>query len=133
MMTGAILGGSSVQQAARLQMIIMFMITSSTTLASVLVTIAAVVVSVDAEHRVRSERIVENGSGIGVWAWFMRVLRGKEAGNWRENVRPVSRRGWMDSVRSLKSLRKWHSSCGEEVRHNDEARRGIDERTRLLA
>jgi len=132
-MTGAILGGSSVQQAARLQMIIMFMITSSTTLASVLVTIAAVVVSVDAEHRVRSERIVENGSGIGLWAWFMRALRGKEAGNWRENVRPVSRRGWMDSIRSLKSLRKWHSSYGEEIRHNDEARGGIDERTRLLA
>ena len=134
MMTGAILGGSSVQQAARLQMIIMFMITASTTLASVFVTIAAVVVSVDAEHRVRSERIVKNGSRIGLWAWFVRVLKGearKEAVNWRENVRPESRRGWMDSVRSLKSLRTLYR--GEEVGRNDEAERRSDERTRLLA
>ncbi|KAF9533992.1 hypothetical protein CPB83DRAFT_873415 [Crepidotus variabilis] len=62
MMTGAILGGSSVQQAARLQMIIMFMITASTTLASVLTTLAAITVCVDQQHRVRNERITKNDS-----------------------------------------------------------------------
>ncbi|KAF8910467.1 hypothetical protein CPB84DRAFT_1763758 [Gymnopilus junonius] len=43
--------GSSVQQAAKLQMIIMFMITASTTLASVF------------EHRIRGDRIESNGKG----------------------------------------------------------------------
>jgi hypothetical protein len=57
MMTGAILGGSSVHQAAKLQMIIMFMITAATVLASVFITIAAIIVVVDQEHRIRSDRI----------------------------------------------------------------------------
>ena len=57
MMTGAILGGSSVHQAAKLQMIIMFMITASTVLASVFITFAVVIMVVDQEHRVRSDRI----------------------------------------------------------------------------
>ena len=57
MMTGAILGGSSVQQAARLQMVIMFMISSSTALASIVTTVLALSVVVDNEHRVRSDRI----------------------------------------------------------------------------
>ncbi|OBZ66192.1 hypothetical protein A0H81_13800 [Grifola frondosa] len=57
MMTGAILGGSSVEQAARLQMVIMFMISSSTALASIATTILALGVTVDSEHRVRTDRI----------------------------------------------------------------------------
>ncbi|EJF64890.1 hypothetical protein DICSQDRAFT_80679 [Dichomitus squalens LYAD-421 SS1] len=57
MMTGAILGGSSVEQAARLQMVIMFMISSSTALASIATTILALGVVVDAQHRVRTDRI----------------------------------------------------------------------------
>ena len=57
MMTGAILGGSSVQQAARLQMVIMFMISSCTALSSIVTTIFALSVVVDADHRVRSDRI----------------------------------------------------------------------------
>ncbi|KAI0695365.1 UPF0014-domain-containing protein [Cytidiella melzeri] len=57
MMTGAILGGSSVEQAARLQMIIIFMISSSTALASIIATVLALSVVVDAEHRVRPDRI----------------------------------------------------------------------------
>jgi len=67
-MTGAILGGSSVQQAAKLQMIIMFMITASTTLASVFITFAAIFVLVDQEHRVRPDRIEVNGQ-----QWFFNV------------------------------------------------------------
>jgi hypothetical protein len=65
MMTGAILGGSSVQQAAKLQMIIMFMITASTTLASVFITFAAIFVLVDQEYRVRLDRIETSGK-----QWF---------------------------------------------------------------
>ncbi|EPT01707.1 hypothetical protein FOMPIDRAFT_1036173 [Fomitopsis schrenkii] len=57
MMTGAILGGSSVEQAARLQMVIMFMISSCTALSSIVTTILALGVIVDSEHRVRTDRI----------------------------------------------------------------------------
>ncbi|KAI0311268.1 UPF0014-domain-containing protein [Amylostereum chailletii] len=57
MMTGAILGGSSVQQAARLQMVIMFMIAASSALASIITTVLALLICVDEQHRIRSERI----------------------------------------------------------------------------
>jgi len=57
MMTGAILGGSSVDQAAKLQMVIMFMIAASTALASIVTTVLALGVVVDADHRVRSDRV----------------------------------------------------------------------------
>ena len=56
-MTGAILGGSTVHQAAKLQMIIMFMIAAAAVLVSVFITFAAVMMVVDQEHRVRSDRI----------------------------------------------------------------------------
>jgi len=59
MMTGAILGGSSVHQAAKLQMIIMFMITAATVVSSVFITFAAIVMVVDKEHRIRSDRILD--------------------------------------------------------------------------
>lgn len=57
MMTGAILGGSSVQQAARLQMVIMFMISSCTAHSSIVTTVLALSIVVDGEHRVRTDRI----------------------------------------------------------------------------
>ena len=57
MMTGAILGGASVHQAAKLQMIIMFMITAATVLASVFITFTAIIMVVDEHHRIRSDRI----------------------------------------------------------------------------
>ena len=57
MMTGAILGGSSVQQAARLQMVIMFMISSCVALSAIITTVFALSVVVDNEHRVRTDRI----------------------------------------------------------------------------
>ena len=65
MVNGAILGGSSVQQASRLQMITVFMITASTTLASVFITLTAIFVLVDHDHRVRPDRIEVNGQ-----QWF---------------------------------------------------------------
>jgi len=57
MMSGAILGGADVLQAARLQMVIMFMITASCALACIIATFLALSVCVDGEHRIRSERI----------------------------------------------------------------------------
>ncbi|KAF5310787.1 hypothetical protein D9619_007997 [Psilocybe cf. subviscida] len=70
MMTGAILGGASVQQAARLQMIIMFMIAASTTLASVFSAFAMVAVILDREHRVRSDRVYEHrGCWFSLDSW----------------------------------------------------------------
>ncbi|KDQ52681.1 hypothetical protein JAAARDRAFT_162520 [Jaapia argillacea MUCL 33604] len=93
MMTGAILGGSSVEQAAKLQMVIMFMISSSTALASIVMTGFALGLVVDGEHRVRSDRldvrphIVWRARAIAVAAvvgWFK--------GAW-EKVRRLWKRG----------------------------------------
>lgn len=64
MMTGAILGGSSVEQAARLQMIIMFMISAATALASMFTIVAVIAVVVDSDHRVRSDRIDDRKFGL---------------------------------------------------------------------
>jgi hypothetical protein len=57
MMSGSILGGSSVHQAAKLQIIVMFMIAASVVLASVFITFAAIVMVVDHDHLIRSDRI----------------------------------------------------------------------------
>jgi len=82
MMTGAILGGSSVQQAAKLQMIIMFMISASTALASICASTYALSIMVDEEHRIRGERI------YGRFAWGEVFCLGnvitRVAGAWRD-------------------------------------------------
>jgi hypothetical protein len=57
MMTGAILGGADVQQAARLQMIIMFMISASSALACITATLFTLYECVDSDHRIRDDRI----------------------------------------------------------------------------
>ncbi|KAJ7592680.1 UPF0014 family [Mycena floridula] len=57
MMTGAVLGGSPVDQAAKLQMIIIFMISASTALASIGTTLFAISTVVDNEHRIRTDRM----------------------------------------------------------------------------
>ena len=67
-MTGAILGGSSVEQAARLQMVIMFMIAASSALAAILVTVAALAIVVDSEHRIRVGRVDPRKH----WVWRAR-------------------------------------------------------------
>lgn len=64
MMTGAILGGASVQQAARLQMIIVFMISACTALATIFTTFAALSIIVDGDDRVRSERIDDRKQAV---------------------------------------------------------------------
>ena len=68
MMTGAILGGAPVQQAARLQMVIMFMIAASSALAAILVTVAALAIVVDSEHRIRVGRVDPRKH----WVWRAR-------------------------------------------------------------
>jgi len=60
MMTGAILGGSSVEQAARLQMVIMFMISASTALAAMVSITFVLTTVVDMDHRIRDDRIYNN-------------------------------------------------------------------------
>lgn len=92
MMTGAILGGADVGQAARLQMIIMFMISASTVLACIIVTLFTLYVCVDSEHRIRGDRIhkrphaVRRASGDAIravvgsvgraWIVFVGLLEG---------------------------------------------------------
>jgi len=64
MMTGALLGGASVDQAAKLQMVIMFMINASATLAAMVCTVLALSITVDPEHRVRNDRILKGKHAI---------------------------------------------------------------------
>ena len=87
-MTGAILGGSSVHQAAKLQIIIMFMITANIVLASVFITFITIVMVVDLEHRIRSDRIDDKKPVIyRIKDWNVReLLASLSAGrsfNWR--------------------------------------------------
>jgi len=119
-MTGAILGGSSVQQAARLQMIIMFMITASTTLASVFTTFAAITVTVDQQHRVRGERIEKNGGGM------FGALKGGigKVGDGLVTTKDKTRSGWSSVMGSVRR-RVWGAS-------EEEGSKTADERTRLL-
>ena len=56
-MTGAILGGADVQQAARLQMIITFMISASSALACIAATLFTLYECVDSDHRIRGDYI----------------------------------------------------------------------------
>ncbi|KIP10919.1 hypothetical protein PHLGIDRAFT_22003 [Phlebiopsis gigantea 11061_1 CR5-6] len=56
-MTGALLGGADVAQAARLQMVIMFLICGSSVLAALACTFACLSIVVDAEARVRLDKI----------------------------------------------------------------------------
>lgn len=66
-MTGSILGGASVTQAARLQMILSFMISSVAVLSSIVATGFAFLIVVDQEHRIRMDRI--DSSKLIVWRY----------------------------------------------------------------
>jgi hypothetical protein len=90
MMTGALLGGAPVAQAARLQMVIVFMIASCTALAAGGATALCLAVAVDAQHRVRVDRI--DARPHAVWrarAWVF----GKVANAARAAVAPLVRAG----------------------------------------
>lgn len=66
MMTGAILGGSSVEQAAKLQMVIMFLISAATALAAIMATALACTIVIDNEQRIREERITDSRVALGI-------------------------------------------------------------------
>jgi len=72
-MTGAILGGISVEQAAKLQMIIMFMITSASALAAIFTTFSVISIAVDGEHRIRDDRIDEKTYAL--WRWRSALIQ----------------------------------------------------------
>ncbi|CAD6567355.1 MAG: hypothetical protein TREMPRED_003558 [Tremellales sp. Tagirdzhanova-0007] len=57
MMTGAIVGGKPVEQAAKLQMIIMFMIAASSALSTLVALLFALTTLVDSQHRIRLDRL----------------------------------------------------------------------------
>ncbi|KAG6873466.1 hypothetical protein C0995_015169 [Termitomyces sp. Mi166 len=81
MMTGALLGGAPVDQAAYLQMIIMFMISSATALGSFFAAIAVIMVTVDTEHRIRPDRIDDKVFVL----WRARKWLGKQIVSLAEN------------------------------------------------
>lgn len=93
MMTGAILGGSSVQEAARLQIIIIFMISSSTALASILTTFSAIAMTVDWQHRIRTDRIYENDRVV----WRAKDWSAKRIGQGYTRL-TTGWKGWMSWV-----------------------------------
>jgi hypothetical protein len=65
MMTGAILGGASISQAVKYQQIIMFLVSATTTLAITTSVVICLVVCIDANHRLRPDRVnVEKA-----WMW----------------------------------------------------------------
>jgi len=71
-MTGSILGGASVQQAARLQMVLMFLISSVVVLSSIVATGFALMIVVDQDHRIRADRI--DSSKFIVWKYRERLF-----------------------------------------------------------
>lgn len=81
-MTGSILGGSSVTQAARLQMVIIFMLSASVTLASIIATVIALTIVVDSDHRIRIDKV---DSGMFV-LWRMRKKVTDGIGHWVSSV-----------------------------------------------
>lgn len=72
-MTGSILGGASVTQAARLQMILMFLISSVVVLSSIVATGFALMIVVDQDHRIRMDRI--DSSTFIVWRYRERLFK----------------------------------------------------------
>jgi hypothetical protein len=71
-MTGSILGGVSVTQAARLQMVLMFLISSVVVLSSIVATGFAVFIVVDRDHRIRMDRI--DSSKFLLWRYKERLF-----------------------------------------------------------
>jgi hypothetical protein len=93
-MTGSILGGASVTQAARLQMVLMFLISSVVVLSSVVATGFALMVVVDHDHRIRIDRI--DSSKFILWKYRERLFHklGEFGSNAFDRIRhPLRKRG----------------------------------------
>lgn len=96
MMTGAILGGSSVEQAARLQIVIMFCISASTALGSIVAIVSCLGIVIDMQHRIRDDRIdsrehmvyrVRNNIFYGIVTGVKRVFKRGERCRGEEHER----------------------------------------------
>lgn len=93
MMTGALLGGSSLEQAAKLQMIIMFMINSCTTLAALVAVTLTLVIVVDPESRLRLDKV--DSEKALIWKARDRAIE-SVVGGVKAAFRKVFRRGSPD-------------------------------------
>ena len=69
-MTGSILGGASVTQAAKYQQVILFLISASNLLAVFsAVYMTAFLVCIDSRHRIRPEKILKSGKLLPLPTW----------------------------------------------------------------
>jgi len=115
MMMRAILDGTDVEQAARLQMIIMFMISASNALSCIVATHLALLVCIDSERRIRLDRIDAHPH------WLCRAFNGAI-----EAVVGIARFTGIFAISSIKQLvRRERISNGG---HADP----VSERTHLL-
>ena len=71
-MTGSILGGASVTQAARLQMVLTFLLSSVVVLSSIVATGFTLLIVVDQDHRIRMDRI--DSSKFILWRYRERLF-----------------------------------------------------------
>jgi len=71
-MTGSILGGASVTQAARLQMVLTFSISSVVVLSSIVATGFALFIVIDHDNRIRADRI--DSSQFILWKYRERLF-----------------------------------------------------------
>ncbi|KAF9519691.1 hypothetical protein BS47DRAFT_1374998 [Hydnum rufescens UP504] len=85
MMTGSILGGASVDQAAKLQMVIMFMISAASALAAITCTVITLMVTVDSEHRVRNDLIQTDKHAV--WKGRDRMIKSIMGGFRNRSIR----------------------------------------------
>lgn len=79
MMTGQMLAGADPVQAAYYQMAVLYLIGTTTALGSIATVIMAVVTVVDADHRLRGDRLHlrNRAAGIEVWAMAQTMKVGK--------------------------------------------------------
>ncbi|KAL6751415.1 hypothetical protein V8C86DRAFT_3142181 [Haematococcus lacustris] len=75
MMTGQILAGSNPAEAARYQMVLMFVIGGSTALAATTSVYLAVIHLVDEEHALRLDRLHTKARGGEAWAAWLQGIR----------------------------------------------------------
>ncbi|KAK8846652.1 hypothetical protein IAR55_005739 [Kwoniella newhampshirensis] len=101
MMTGAIVGGKSVEQAARLQMIIMFMISASSALCTSLALIFALATLVDSSCRLRPDRLDSRKPAFyryrdAAGQRALKLVKGLKCWGGREKGSNEERRGLLD-------------------------------------
>jgi hypothetical protein len=117
MMARAILDGSDVEQAARLQMIIVFMIAASTTLSCTVAMHLVLKMCVDSEHRIRRDHIDTHPHA------FCRA-----SGCAVESVITIASRAWIITTLSIGHFLPEEGRGGSRSYANS-----LSERTRLSA